>query len=70
MEQVAPQYGRSNFKLKCQTQRSCNAPWRLGGELQTRYNIKMGPSGYINNYYENNLCELFLELGQKGQSLA
>ena len=49
VEQVAPRDGRLNVKLKCQAQRSCNAPWRIGGESQTRSNNKMGPSGYDNN---------------------
>ena len=49
VEQVVPQDGRPNVKLKCQAQRSRNALWRIGGELQTRSNNKMGPSEYFNN---------------------
>ena len=49
VEQVALRDGRLNIKFKCQAQRSRNAPWRIGGELQTRSNNKMGPGGYDNN---------------------
>ena len=62
--------GAPGWKAKYQVEMSSskvmqhNTPWRLCGELQTRSNIKMGPSGYVNNQYENNVCVLFLGLCQ------